>query len=152
MPKALLMDYPTDRNSHVVTGPTSKKLDEVRKTIENKGQRAASVVYELSDIARVPRAAVEIVALRLPIVGLLLTLLDQFTKYWSTPKRAAQVITEALLDESSKTGIYYARAGVQCSALRSCATRNSRRASLTRRAPSYGRSKLDRQRRDLNTD
>jgi NAD(P)-dependent dehydrogenase (short-subunit alcohol dehydrogenase family) len=28
-------------------------------------------------------------------------------KYWSTPKRAAHVITEVLLNESGKTGVYY---------------------------------------------
>ena len=28
-------------------------------------------------------------------------------KYWSTPKRAARVITEVLTDESSQTGVYY---------------------------------------------
>jgi NAD(P)-dependent dehydrogenase (short-subunit alcohol dehydrogenase family) len=28
-------------------------------------------------------------------------------KYWSTPKRAARVITEVLTDESDRTGVYY---------------------------------------------
>jgi NAD(P)-dependent dehydrogenase (short-subunit alcohol dehydrogenase family) len=88
------MDTSTDRKAYIVTGPTSgigrastlelakhgtevlvgrdpEKLDEVRKTIEKKGQHAVSVVCDLSHIARVRRAATEIIALRLPIVGLL---------------------------------------------------------------------------------
>lgn len=36
-----------------------------------------------------------------------LTLLAPFVKYWSTPKQAARVITNALLNESGKTGVYY---------------------------------------------
>jgi len=36
-----------------------------------------------------------------------LTLLVPFMKYWSTPKRAARVIIEALMNESDQTGIYY---------------------------------------------
>jgi NAD(P)-dependent dehydrogenase (short-subunit alcohol dehydrogenase family) len=94
MPKSNSMDTPAGEKAYIVTGPTSgigratafelakhgtvvlvgrdpKKLDEVRKTIEQKGQRAASVVCDLSDISRVRRAAAEIVALGLPIVGLL---------------------------------------------------------------------------------
>jgi NAD(P)-dependent dehydrogenase (short-subunit alcohol dehydrogenase family) len=31
----------------------------------------------------------------------------RFIKYWSTPKRAARVITEVLTDESDRTGVYY---------------------------------------------
>src|ERR1700683_3500607 len=84
----------TDRKAYIVTGPTSgigratalelakhgtvvlvgrdrKKLDEVQKTIEQKGQNAVSVVCDLSDIFSVRRAAAEIIALHLPIVGLL---------------------------------------------------------------------------------
>jgi len=84
----------SDRRAYIITGPTSgigratalelakhgtvilvgrdpKKLDEVRKTIGRKGGRTASVVCDLSDIAGARRAAAEIVALRLPIVGLL---------------------------------------------------------------------------------
>jgi hypothetical protein len=37
----------------------------------------------------------------------ILTLLVPFMKYWSTPKRAARVITKALMNESGQTGIYY---------------------------------------------
>ena len=50
---------------------TAQKLDEVQKAIEKKGQHAVSVVCDLSDLASVRRAAAEIVALHLPIAGLL---------------------------------------------------------------------------------
>jgi NAD(P)-dependent dehydrogenase (short-subunit alcohol dehydrogenase family) len=43
----------------------------VRKTIEQRGQHAVSVVCDLADIASVRRAAAEIIALHLPIAGLL---------------------------------------------------------------------------------
>jgi hypothetical protein len=33
--------------------------------------------------------------------------LAPFVKYWSTPKRAARVITKVLTDESNQTGVYY---------------------------------------------
>jgi NAD(P)-dependent dehydrogenase (short-subunit alcohol dehydrogenase family) len=82
------------RKAYIITGPTSGigrltafelakhgtvvlvgrdrgKLNEVQKTIAQKGQQAVSVVCDLSDIASVRRAAAEIVALRLPIAGLL---------------------------------------------------------------------------------
>jgi hypothetical protein len=36
-----------------------------------------------------------------------LSMLAPHIKYWSTPKRAARVITKALLNESGETGIYY---------------------------------------------
>jgi hypothetical protein len=36
-----------------------------------------------------------------------LSLLAPFIKYWSTPARAAKVITNALLNESGGTGVYY---------------------------------------------
>ncbi len=85
---------PTNRNAYIITGPTSGigratalelakhgtvvlvgrdlgRLDEVRKVIEQKGQHAVSVVCDLSDIFSVRRAAAEIIALHLPIVGLL---------------------------------------------------------------------------------
>ena len=84
----------SDRKAYIITGPTSgigrltalelaehgavvlvgrdrQKLDEVQKTIEQKGQHAVSVVCDLSDIASVRRAAAEIIALHLPIAGLL---------------------------------------------------------------------------------
>ena len=84
---------PTDGNAYIITGPTSGigrvtalelakhgtvvlvgrdlgRLDEVRKVIEQKGQHAVSVVCDLSDIFSVRRAAAEIIALHLPMVGL----------------------------------------------------------------------------------
>jgi NAD(P)-dependent dehydrogenase (short-subunit alcohol dehydrogenase family) len=85
---------PADRKAYIITGPTSgigrltafelakhgtvvlvgrdgKKLDKVQKAIGQKGQRAVSVVCDLSDIFSVRRAAAEIVARHLPVVGLL---------------------------------------------------------------------------------
>jgi NAD(P)-dependent dehydrogenase (short-subunit alcohol dehydrogenase family) len=82
------------RNAYIITGPTSGigratafelskhgtvvlvgrdrgRLAEVQKTIEQRGQHAVSVVCDLSELASVRRAAAEIVALRLPVVGLL---------------------------------------------------------------------------------
>lgn len=84
----------SDRKAYIVTGPTSgigratamelakhgtvvlvgrdrEKLDEMQKTIEKKGQHAVPVVCDLSDLTSVRRAAAEIVALHLPIAGLL---------------------------------------------------------------------------------
>ena len=40
-----------------------------------------------------------------------LSLLAPFIKYWSTPGRAAKVITDAVLNESGQTGIYYDERG-----------------------------------------
>jgi NAD(P)-dependent dehydrogenase (short-subunit alcohol dehydrogenase family) len=83
-----------DRKAYIITGPTSgigraaalelarrgmvvlvgrdpPKLDDLQKTMKRKGQHAVSVVCDLSDMASVRRAATEIVALRLPIVGLI---------------------------------------------------------------------------------
>jgi NAD(P)-dependent dehydrogenase (short-subunit alcohol dehydrogenase family) len=94
MAKTLLRNNPADRKASIITGPTSGigrrtalelakhgtvvligrdrgKLTEVQKTIEQKGQHAVSIVCDLSDIASVGRAAAEITALHLPIVGLL---------------------------------------------------------------------------------
>jgi len=85
---------PTNRNAYIITGPTSGigrlmalelakhgtvvlvgrdrgKLDEVQKTIAQRGQHGVSVVCDLSDFASVRRTAAEIVALNLPIVALL---------------------------------------------------------------------------------
>src|SRR6202167_39764 len=84
----------TTRKAFIITGPTSgigrltalelakhgtivlvgrdrKKLDGVQKTIEQKGGSAVSLVCDVSDIASVRRAAAEIIALGLPIIGLL---------------------------------------------------------------------------------
>jgi NAD(P)-dependent dehydrogenase (short-subunit alcohol dehydrogenase family) len=54
----------------VLVGRDQGKLDEVRKTIERAGQQAATVVCDLSDVASARRAAAEIIALRLPLAGL----------------------------------------------------------------------------------
>jgi len=92
--KTVLVDNPTDRKAYIITGPTSgigrrtalelvkhgtvvlvgrdrKKLDELQQTIEQQGQHAVSVVCDLSDLVSVRRAAAEIIALHLPIAGLL---------------------------------------------------------------------------------
>ena len=84
----------TDRTAYIITGPTSgigyatalelarhgtvvlvgrdpAKLDDVQKTIKRKGQQAVSVVCDLSDMLSVRRAVAEIVALNLPIIGLI---------------------------------------------------------------------------------
>jgi NAD(P)-dependent dehydrogenase (short-subunit alcohol dehydrogenase family) len=89
-----VLENPSDRKAYIITGPTSGigrltalelakhgtvvlvgrdrgKLDEVQKTMEQKGQHAVSVVCDLSDLASVRRTAAEIIALHLPIVGLL---------------------------------------------------------------------------------
>src|ERR1700677_1991494 len=94
MGKTGSMDNPSDRQAYIITGPTSgigrrtalelaqhgtvvlvgrdrNKLDEIQKTIEQQGQHAVSVVCDLSDMAGVQRAAAEIIALHLPIAGLL---------------------------------------------------------------------------------
>lgn len=86
--------YPSNRRAYIITGPTSgiglataselakhgtlvlvgrdrAKLDNVQKTIEQRRQHAVSVVCDLSEPASVQRAAAEIVALHLPIAGLL---------------------------------------------------------------------------------
>jgi NAD(P)-dependent dehydrogenase (short-subunit alcohol dehydrogenase family) len=55
----------------VLVGRDREKLAEVQKTIQRKGQDAISVVCDLSDPASVQRAAAEIIALGLPIAGLL---------------------------------------------------------------------------------
>ena len=94
MVTAIATDRPAVRSAYIITGPTSGigratalelakhgtvvlvgrdrgRLAEVQKTIERRGQHAVSVVCDLSDIASVRRAAAEIVALHLPVVGLL---------------------------------------------------------------------------------
>jgi NAD(P)-dependent dehydrogenase (short-subunit alcohol dehydrogenase family) len=93
MPNSILENR-SDRKAYIITGPTSgigrrtalelakhgtvvlvgrdpRKLDEVKKAIEQKRQHAVSVLCDLSDIASVRHAAAQIVALHLPIAGLL---------------------------------------------------------------------------------
>ena len=93
MPKTAPKNAPA-RNAYIITGPTSgigratafelarhgalvlvgrdrAKLDELQKRLLQKRRQAVSVVCDLSDIASVRRAAAEIVALNLPIAGLL---------------------------------------------------------------------------------
>src|ERR1700760_4194440 len=55
----------------ILVGRDPAKLGEVRRTIERQGGQVVSVVCDLSDIASVQRAAADIVALQLPIAGLL---------------------------------------------------------------------------------
>jgi NAD(P)-dependent dehydrogenase (short-subunit alcohol dehydrogenase family) len=55
----------------VLVGRDPRKLDEMQKIIEQKGQYAVSVVCDLSDMKSVRRAAAEIIALNFPITGLL---------------------------------------------------------------------------------
>jgi NAD(P)-dependent dehydrogenase (short-subunit alcohol dehydrogenase family) len=54
----------------VLVGRDRGKLDEVRRVIEQGGGHAVSVVCDLSDLGSVRRAAAEIVALNLPLAGL----------------------------------------------------------------------------------
>lgn len=84
----------SERRAYIVTGPTSgigrltalelakhgtvvlvgrnpDKLAEVQQSIAQKGQRAVPVVCDLADLASVRHAAAEIIALKLPIAGLL---------------------------------------------------------------------------------
>ncbi len=84
----------TNRKAYIITGPTSgigrctalelakhgtvvlvgrdrQKLQEMQKTIEQRGQHAVSVVCDLSDPASVRGAPDKIIALNLPIAGLL---------------------------------------------------------------------------------
>lgn len=55
----------------ILVGRDSGKLARVQTIIQQRGGRATSVVCDFSDLARVRRAAAEIIALRFPIVGLL---------------------------------------------------------------------------------
>jgi len=54
----------------VLVGRDGGKLEVVQRAIEQRGQHAVSVVCDLSDLASVRRAAAEMVALDLPLVGL----------------------------------------------------------------------------------
>jgi NAD(P)-dependent dehydrogenase (short-subunit alcohol dehydrogenase family) len=55
----------------ILVGRNLNKLDQVKKDIEAQGRKAVCVVCDISDIKSVRRAAQQIVALQLPIVGLL---------------------------------------------------------------------------------
>lgn len=55
----------------IIVGRNPVKLKEVQQLIRQNGQQAVSVVCDLSDIASAKRAAAEIIALELPIAGLL---------------------------------------------------------------------------------
>ncbi|MDQ0504227.1 SDR family NAD(P)-dependent oxidoreductase [Xanthobacter agilis] len=55
----------------ILVGRDQGRLNEVEQALERDGKRAVSVVGDLSDIASVRRAAADIVAMNLPIAGLL---------------------------------------------------------------------------------
>ena len=55
----------------ILVGRDRRKLDEMQRIIEQKGQQAVSVVCDLADLASVRRAAAEIITLNPPITGLL---------------------------------------------------------------------------------
>lgn len=55
----------------ILVGRNRDKLNQVQKTIEEAGQKAVSVVCDISDMKSVQRAAQEITELQLPVVGLL---------------------------------------------------------------------------------
>jgi NAD(P)-dependent dehydrogenase (short-subunit alcohol dehydrogenase family) len=94
MTEAKRAGRPADHNAYIITGPTSgiglstalelarhysvvlvgrdsEKLDGVKQAIERKGGHAFAIVCDLSDVASVRQAAVQILALHLPIAGLL---------------------------------------------------------------------------------
>jgi NAD(P)-dependent dehydrogenase (short-subunit alcohol dehydrogenase family) len=94
MPNIFPMNNPPDHKAYIITGPTSgigrattlevikhgkvvlvgrdrEKLNQLQKEIVSEGGHAVPVVCDLSDLASVRRAAAEIIALDLPIVGLL---------------------------------------------------------------------------------
>ncbi len=59
------------RGTVVLVGRSPEKLRELQKALQQKGGSAVSVVCDLSDLASVGHAAAEIIALDLPIVGML---------------------------------------------------------------------------------
>jgi NAD(P)-dependent dehydrogenase (short-subunit alcohol dehydrogenase family) len=94
MSSTYFMNNPVEREAYIITGPTSgigratafevakhgtvilvgrnhEKLSELQKALEQKGGRAVCVVCDLSDLWSVRRAAAQIIALHLPIIGLL---------------------------------------------------------------------------------
>jgi NAD(P)-dependent dehydrogenase (short-subunit alcohol dehydrogenase family) len=89
----MAMTIPAQHRAYIITGPTSGfgyrtalevakhgtvvlvgrdqgRLDGVREAIERAGGQAATVVCDLSDLASVRRAAAEVIALGLPLAGL----------------------------------------------------------------------------------
>jgi short-subunit dehydrogenase len=94
MPNIFPRNDPSDHKAYIITGPTSgmglatafevakygtvvlvgrdfEKLRELQQALEQKRGSAVSVVCDLPDLASVRRAAAEIIALDLPIAGLL---------------------------------------------------------------------------------
>lgn len=55
----------------ILVGRNKEKLEQVKKTINDKGQDAVSVVCDISDINSVKSAAKQIIDLKIPIAGLL---------------------------------------------------------------------------------
>jgi NAD(P)-dependent dehydrogenase (short-subunit alcohol dehydrogenase family) len=55
----------------VLVGRDRTKLDRLRELIERRGQQAVGVVCDLSNLGSVRQAAAEIIALKLPIAGVL---------------------------------------------------------------------------------
>lgn len=55
----------------ILVGRNRDKLNQVKRTIEEAGQKAISVVCDISDITSVKSAAQQIISLQLPIAGLL---------------------------------------------------------------------------------
>jgi NAD(P)-dependent dehydrogenase (short-subunit alcohol dehydrogenase family) len=144
MPKT---DMRTTRPAYIVTGPTSgigretalllakhgtvllvgrdlAKLAEMQRTIERGRGHAVAVMCDLSDVASVKRAAAEIVALNLPVTGLL----NNAGMRESVPTRSAQgwdmsfatnhigpfVLTEALIPHlADGTNILFVASAVE---------------------------------------
>lgn len=94
MPSPISINDPTNRKAYIITGSTSgigratalkmakhgqivlvgrnpEKLNELERKIEQRGGHAVSIVCDLSDLASVRRAAAQIIALKLPVAGLL---------------------------------------------------------------------------------
>lgn len=60
-----------DRGTLVLVGRDGGKLGEVKKEVEQRGGQAVTVVCDLSDLMSVRSAAARIIALDLPLAGLL---------------------------------------------------------------------------------
>jgi NAD(P)-dependent dehydrogenase (short-subunit alcohol dehydrogenase family) len=76
MPNIFPMNNPPDHKAYIITGPTSgigraTTLEVIKhgKVVLVGRDREKLVVCDLSDLASVRRAAAEIIALDLPIVG-----------------------------------------------------------------------------------